>query len=79
MVEVIGLDEKDIDKAMLGINGLPVRAPRDMKAGESFWVFMGPAVSKPCSECQKRRRAEERMAEMTKGMIVYRGVGYAKD
>lgn len=40
MNEVIGLDEKDIDKAMLDGNGMPVRAPRDIKAGEGFWVKM---------------------------------------
>lgn len=37
MIEVIGLDEKDIDKAIVDRYGMPLRAPRDMKDGEIFW------------------------------------------
>lgn len=45
-MDVIGIDEKDIDKALIDGNGQPVRAPRDLKAGEGFWVYMGPAEPK---------------------------------
>lgn len=69
-MDVIGLDEKDIDKALIDGNGMPVRAPRDMKAGDSFWVYMGPAQPITCPECTKRREAERDMAKAMRGMIV---------
>ncbi len=34
---LIGLDEKDVDKALKDYEGNPVRAPRDIKVGESVW------------------------------------------
>lgn len=72
-MNVIGLDEKDIDKALIDGNGMPVRAPRDMKAGDSFWVYMGPSKKVAiCPMCQVRQKAEEEsMAEITKGLIVF--------
>lgn len=44
MIEIIGLDEKDVDKAMKDAHGLPMRAPRDLKDGEIFFQYVGPGT-----------------------------------
>lgn len=61
MIEVIGLDEKDIDKAMKDEFGLPIRAPRDLQDGEYFWRYVGPAEDKGyvCPECGHRHKIHE--------------------
>ncbi len=69
-MDVIGIDEKDIDKALLDGNGMPVRAPYDMKAGYSFFVYVGPGQSNLCPECEKRRKFEKYMESVTRGVIV---------
>ncbi len=38
MNEVIGIEEEDIDKALKDQFGVPIRAPHDLKPGESFLV-----------------------------------------
>lgn len=34
---LIGLDEKDVDKALKDYEGNPVRAPRRIEVGDSVW------------------------------------------